>query len=149
MLRATSLVTIAALALAANGQSCQGNAASCLDGNDSVILRCNGGAWTTANCPANQGCMTMGPGMIHCMLRSDPTPTAAASGDASAASPAATSAAESSMDMSDMHKEESSGAAKSSAANSSATKSNSTNGAVSMKVAAALGFAVAGVAAMF
>ncbi|KAJ1940068.1 hypothetical protein FBU59_003917 [Linderina macrospora] len=145
MLRSTGLVTIiAAFALAANGQACQGTAASCLDSNDSVILRCNSGSWSTENCPVNQGCMTMAPGMIHCMLRSEYTPTAAASGSSSAASPTATSAEKSEMDMSGMDHEESSGGAK-----ASSSKVSTPNGAESMQFVAALGFAVAGVAALF
>ncbi|PVU88708.1 hypothetical protein BB559_005433 [Furculomyces boomerangus] len=46
--------------------------------NTSQIANCANGSWETVNCGPNSTCMTMNPGMIHCMqiaANGDTTPT--------------------------------------------------------------------------
>ncbi|KAJ2808772.1 hypothetical protein H4S07_003338 [Coemansia furcata] len=81
------LLATAAFAAAATAQQCVASQTQCATDNDSVLLRCNGATWATSQCASDQYCMTMMPGMVHCMLRPDggnpasstPTPTPASS----------------------------------------------------------------------
>ncbi|KAJ1958490.1 hypothetical protein EC988_000276 [Linderina pennispora] len=96
MVYAVRIAALTALALSATAHDCQGNAVVCQDGTDSILLRCKNSEWETETCGAKQYCMTMAPGMVHCMLQPDdytPTfsaaPSASTSADAGHSHPAA------------------------------------------------------------
>ncbi|KAI9478985.1 hypothetical protein LPJ78_003270 [Coemansia sp. RSA 989] len=67
-----TLATIAVAASSAKAQSCtQKGEIMCGESNTSLLLECDGENWSTQTCGADQYCMTMNPGMIHCMLKPD------------------------------------------------------------------------------
>ncbi|KAJ2861370.1 hypothetical protein GGH94_004937, partial [Coemansia aciculifera] len=83
----SAILATAAFAAAASAQQCVAKQTQCATDNDSMLLHCEGSTWATFQCASDQYCMTMVPGMVHCMLRpeggkpgpSSPTSTPAAS----------------------------------------------------------------------
>ncbi|KAJ2896053.1 hypothetical protein IWW38_002127 [Coemansia aciculifera] len=79
----SALLASATFAAAATAQQCVASQTECA-ADSSLLMTCQGSTWVTARCPTNQYCMTMMPGMVHCMLQpanvgptasSTPTPT--------------------------------------------------------------------------
>ncbi|KAJ2844700.1 hypothetical protein IWW36_005078 [Coemansia brasiliensis] len=75
-MRFSTNFTLAALAAvvasSAKAQSCtQKGEIMCGESNTSLLLECDGENWSTKTCGTDQYCMTMNPGMIHCMLKPD------------------------------------------------------------------------------
>ncbi|KAJ2744064.1 hypothetical protein GGI19_006631 [Coemansia pectinata] len=83
----SAILATAAFAAAASAQQCVAKQTQCATDNDSMLLHCEGSTWATSQCASDQYCMTMMPGMVHCMLRpeggkpgpSSPTSTPASS----------------------------------------------------------------------
>ncbi|KAJ2337147.1 hypothetical protein GGI00_000419 [Coemansia sp. RSA 2681] len=96
----SALLASAALAAAVAAQECAPSQTACA-ADDNLLLRCDGTTWSTFRCASDQYCMTMMPGMVHCMLRPDgakpkptPTPTSNTSSkptDSSTTAPSSTS----------------------------------------------------------
>ncbi|KAJ2022814.1 hypothetical protein IWW57_004374, partial [Coemansia sp. S610] len=82
----SAILASAAFASAVVAQQCAPSQTQC-GSDDSLLLYCDGSTWATSRCASDQYCMTMMPGMIHCMLRpegqkpasSTPTPTSSTS----------------------------------------------------------------------
>ncbi|KAJ2486520.1 hypothetical protein IWW37_005596 [Coemansia sp. RSA 2050] len=81
----SAILASAAFASAAVAQQCTPSQTQCATDNDGLLLHCDGSTWATSRCASDQYCMTMMPGMVHCMLRPDgqrpasSTPTATSS----------------------------------------------------------------------
>ncbi|KAJ2741609.1 hypothetical protein GGI20_005065, partial [Coemansia sp. BCRC 34301] len=81
----SALLASATFAAAVTAQQCVASQTACA-ADDNLLLRCDGGNWATSRCASDQYCMTMMPGMVHCMLRpegakpsSTPSPTSSSS----------------------------------------------------------------------
>ncbi|KAJ1884097.1 hypothetical protein GGI09_005194 [Coemansia sp. S100] len=81
----SAILATAVFAAAASAQQCVAKQTQCATDNDSILLHCDGSTWATSRCASDQYCMTMMPGMVHCMLRPEgekpgpSTPTSASS----------------------------------------------------------------------
>ncbi|KAJ1886683.1 hypothetical protein LPJ66_009510 [Kickxella alabastrina] len=134
-------VTAIFAATSVNGQSqCQAGATQCGTDNESVLLRCNKGTWTTEYCGANQYCMTMNKAMIHCMLKPDDGSKTTFSESQSTP----TSQVESSSD-----NEKSTNNTASTSLNKESSSSGASGNGNMVVAAAAVGIAVAGMVAFF
>lgn len=91
MARTTSALLLAlATTTAVTAQQCRSNGASCVPGNDALILYCENATWATHSCKPNEYCMTMGPAMTHCMLRPEGMDSPKTSAGASSSSATST-----------------------------------------------------------
>ncbi|KAJ1833137.1 hypothetical protein IWW55_001172 [Coemansia sp. RSA 2706] len=70
------LALAACVAAASAADTCTSKGEIKCGGDDSLLLQCDGSSWATSTCGSDQYCMTMNPGMIHCMLKPDNEDTA-------------------------------------------------------------------------